>query len=175
MNDKQIFTPVIRSAIRRLEPENRGHFTVYLPAYDDKKLVALLLRLPTRTWHIFSKHVKKRYQIESISVLPVSGSAFVESMAGSEGVITGGGFETPAEVLHLNKKLLIVPMKHQYEQHCNAAALKKMGVPVVKRMKPKNLKKLQWWMEEATPMNLSFPDVAADAVARAMKRAASFS
>ena len=173
--DKQIFTPVIRSAIRRLEPENRGHFTVYLPAYDDKKLVALLLRLPTRTWHIFSKHVKKRYQIESISVLPVSGSAFVESMAGSEGVITGGGFETPAEVLHLNKKLLIVPMKHQYEQHCNAAALKKMGVPVVKRMKPKNLKKLQWWMEEATPMNLSFPDVAADAVARAMKRAASFS
>ncbi len=172
--DKQIFTPVIRSAIRLLEPENRGHYTVYLPAYDDKKLVALLLRLPARHWHIFSKHVKRRYEIEGISVLPVSGSAFAESMAGSEGVITGAGFETPAEVLHLNKKLLVVPMKHQYEQHCNAAALKKMGVPVLKKLKTKNLKKLQLWMEGASPLSLSFPDITAEAVERLMRRAAKF-
>lgn len=170
--DKYIFTPVIRSAIRTMEPENRGHYTVYLPAYDDKKLVALLLRLPARNWHIFSKHAKNKYQVEGISVWPVSGSAFAESMACSEGVITGAGFETPAEVLHLNKKLLVVPMKHQYEQHCNASALKKLGVPVLKKMKLKNLKKIQRWMDDASPLNISFPDTTSDAVERLMRRAA---
>lgn len=170
--DKQIFTPVIRSAIRTMEPQNHGHYTVYLPAYDDKKLVALFLRLPKRTWHIFSKHVKKRYQVEHISVFPVGGNTFLKSIVGSEGVITGAGFETPAEVLHLNKKLLVVPMKHQYEQHCNAAALKKMGVPVLKKLKSKNLKKLKRWMDEATPLNISFPDITSGAVERLMKRVA---
>jgi hypothetical protein len=32
--------------------------------------------------------------------------------------------------LYLKKKLAVVPMKNQYEQYCNAAALAEMGVPV---------------------------------------------
>ncbi|HEV8511875.1 MAG TPA: glycosyltransferase family protein, partial [Cyclobacteriaceae bacterium] len=31
--DKNIFTPVIRSAIREAKVSNQGHYTVYLPAY----------------------------------------------------------------------------------------------------------------------------------------------
>ena len=59
-------------------------------------------------------------------------------MATSTGVICGAGFETPAEALFMQKKLLVVPMKNQYEQHCNAAALKNMGVPVIKSLKRKH-------------------------------------
>ena len=44
--DKNIFTPVIRSAIREAKVKDDGHYTVYLPAYDDKKLVALVMKLP---------------------------------------------------------------------------------------------------------------------------------
>src|SRR5690606_13266383 len=40
--DDFIYTPVIRSEIRQLAPTNLGHYTVYLPAIDDKNLVPLL-------------------------------------------------------------------------------------------------------------------------------------
>ena len=162
--DKNIFTPVIRNAIRQAKVTDDGHYTVYLPAYDDKKLVQRLLKLSKIKWHIFSKHTKKPYHVGRISVFPVSGIDFIESVVSSSGVLCGAGFETPAEVLHLNKKLLVVPMKSQYEQHCNAAALKKLGVPVLKKIKKKSVKKIAQWLEEAKPLNLSFPDVTADAV-----------
>jgi UDP:flavonoid glycosyltransferase YjiC (YdhE family) len=47
------------------------------------------------------------------------------------GIITGGGFETPAEALYMGKKLMSIPIRGQYEQRCNAAALAQMGVTVL--------------------------------------------
>lgn len=168
--DKNIFTPVIRSAIRSARPKDLGHYTVYLPAYDDKKLVQRLLKLPKVRWHIFSKHTKSAYHVGRISVYPISGVDFVESVVTCTGVICGAGFETPAEVLHLNKKLLVVPMKSQYEQKCNAAALKKLGVPVLKKVKKKSLKKIEQWLEESKPLDISFPDIACKAVGKMMEK-----
>jgi uncharacterized protein (TIGR00661 family) len=162
--DKNIFTPVIRSAIREAKVSNKGHYTVYLPAYDDKKLVQRLLKGPKVKWHIFSKHTKTPYHVGLISVYPVSGVDFVESVITCEGVLCGAGFETPAEVLHMNKKLMVVPMKNQYEQHCNAAALKKMGVPILKKVKKKSIKKITKWIEGEKPLNISFPDITSEAV-----------
>jgi uncharacterized protein (TIGR00661 family) len=168
--DKNIFTPVIRSAIREAKTKDLGHYTVYLPAYDDKKLVQRLLKLPKVKWHIFSKHTKSPYHVGRISVYPVSGADFVESVVTSSGVVCGAGFETPAEVLHMNKKLLVVPMKSQYEQKCNAAALKKLGVPVLKKIKKKHVKKIEQWIEESKPLDISFPDITAEAVEKMMEK-----
>jgi uncharacterized protein (TIGR00661 family) len=169
--DKNIFTPVIRGAIREAKVTDDGHYTVYLPAYDDRKLVELFLRISTKVrWHIFSKHTKSPYHVERISVYPISGQDFVESVVSSTGVLCGAGFETPAEVLQLNKKLLVVPMKSQYEQHCNAAALKKLGVPVVKKVKKKHLKKIQKWLDSDKRLDLSFPDIAGIAVEKMMQK-----
>jgi uncharacterized protein (TIGR00661 family) len=169
--DKNIFTPVIRSAIRDAKVSNKGHYTVYLPAYDDKKLVELLLKIKSKVrWHIFSKHTANAYHVGLISVYPVSAQDFAESVVSATGVLCGAGFEAPAEVLHLNKKLLVVPMKSQYEQHCNAAALKKLGVPVLKKVKKKAIKKIDKWIEGAKPLDIWFPDVAADAVERLMEK-----
>lgn len=168
--DKNIFTPVIRTAIREAKVKDLGHYTVYLPAYDDKKLVQRLLKIRKTKWHIFSKHTKSAYHVGGISVYPISGADFVESVVTSTGVMCGAGFETPAEVLHLNKKLLVVPMKSQYEQHCNAAALKKLGVPVLKKVKKRYIKKIEQWIEESKPLNISFPDVTAKAVEQLFKK-----
>jgi uncharacterized protein (TIGR00661 family) len=169
--DKNIFTPVIRSAIRDAKVKDEGHYTVYLPAYDDKKLVELLLKLSSKLrWHIFSKHTKSPYHVGRISVYPVNSQDFVASVVSGTGVLCGAGFETPAEVLHLNKKLLVVPMKSQYEQHCNAAALKRLGVPVLKKVKKKNLKKIDKWLEGDKRLDISFPDIAAKAVEKLFEK-----
>ena len=92
--DKNIFTPVIRSAIREAKVKDKGHYTIYLPAYDDKKLVELLLKIKSKVrWHIFSKHTKNAYHVGLISVYPVSGQDFVESVVSGTGVLCGAGFE----------------------------------------------------------------------------------
>lgn len=168
--DKNIFTPVVRTAIREAKVKDLGHYTIYLPAYDDKKLVQLLLKIPKVRWHIFSKHTKRPYHVGRISVYPVSGQDFIESVVTGSGVLCGAGFETPAEVIHLNKKLLVVPMKAQYEQHCNAASLKKMGVPVLKKVKKKSIRKIERWLEEGQPLDTSFPDIARAAVEKALSK-----
>jgi uncharacterized protein (TIGR00661 family) len=168
--DKNIYTPVIRSAIAESPRTNKGHYTVYLPAYDDKKLVALLMKLPSLRWHIFSKHTKTAYHVGKISVYPISGEDFVASMVTSEGVLCGAGFETPAEVMYLEKKLLVVPMKSQYEQKCNAIALKKMGVPVLKKVKKKSLSRIEKWLDSKEVVEVDYPKVAEKAVEKLMRK-----
>lgn len=167
--DKDIFTPVIRAGVRRAKSENRGHYTVYLPAYDDKKLVPLLSKLDNVRWHIFSKHAKKSYHVGKLSVYPVDKHAFADSMTTAEGILCGAGFETPAEALYLRKKLMVVPMKSQLEQHYNAAALKKMGVPVLKKLKKKNIEKIISWVEDGQVIEVDYRDTTAEAVDRAVK------
>ncbi len=168
--DKNIFTPVIRTAIVNADRKDKGHYTVYLPAYGDKKLVSLLMKFSNLRWHIFSKHIKQSYHVGRISVYPISGEDFVESMVTSAGVLCGAGFETPAEVLYLEKKLLVVPMKRQYEQKCNAIALKKMGVPVLKKVKKRFLSRIEKWLDGDEIVEVDYPKVADKAVERLMKK-----
>lgn len=166
--DTNIFTPVIRKRIREASVTDNGHYTVYLPAYDDKKLLPVLSKFPSVRWHVFSKHTRSAYHFKKISVYPVGNEEFTASLTSSTGVLCGAGFETPAEALHLEKKLLVVPMKGQYEQHYNAAALKALGVPVMKKMKKKSVKKIGEWLDMKKPPFMFFDDVTAEAVGTAI-------
>ena len=66
--------------------------------------------------------------------------------------------------------LLVVPMQGQYEQRCNAVALKKLGVPVLKKVKKKSLKRIEKWLDTNKRLDISFPKVAGKAVEKLMKR-----
>ena len=167
--DQNIFTPVIRERTRKAEATDKGHYTVYLPAYDDKKLVKLFLKFPGIQWHIFSKHITRPYHIGKISVFPVGNEAFTISMAASQGVLCGAGFETPAEALYLRKKLMVVPMKNQHEQHFNAAALKQLGVPAIKKVSKKNLSKIEAWIETEDLIQVNYKETARPSIERVLK------
>ena len=153
-----IFTPVIKSEIRDAAIKNLGHYTVYLPSYDDKKLISFLSVFKNIQWQIFSKHTKTTYKEGNCWIRPVSTVDFTESFTACEGIICGAGFETPSEALQMGKKLLVVPMKHQYEQHCNAAAAEQLGVPVIKSLKKKHLQKIENWLNEKGALQINFPD-----------------
>jgi predicted glycosyltransferase len=73
-------------------------------------------------------------------------------------VLCGAGFATPAEALFLKKKLMVVPMKGQYEQQCNAAALEQLGVKVIKSFKEKHLARIKQWVSEDQMISIDFPD-----------------
>lgn len=144
---ENIFTPVIRQQIRDQQVSDQGHYTVYLPAYEDKLLIKSLANFPKIRWEVFSKHNKHALKVKNIHIQPIHNERFIESMASSSGVLCGAGFETPAEALFLKKKLLVIPMKNQYEQHLNAAALREIGVPVIKNLKAKHRDTIQSWLD----------------------------
>ena len=155
----EISTPVIRQQVRELSPTNEGHYTVYLPAYEEEILVERLQYLSRSVrWEVFSKHSHTPAEYGNVRVWPVSGPAFLDSLARAAGVLCGAGFETPAEALYLGKKLLVMPMKQQYEQQCNAAALEKMGVPVIKSFKDKSLDKVDQWLHQDQSIPVDYPD-----------------
>lgn len=157
--DENIFTPVIRKEIRELTPIKNKHYTVYLPAYDDERLLKNLLQLKGVEWDVFSKHNKKTIQKNNVTIQPIENNAFINSLATCTGVLCGAGFETPAEALFLNKKLLVIPMKTQYEQHCNAAALKAMGIKVIKSLKKKHHADIKNWIDYGKVVPVNYPDI----------------
>jgi uncharacterized protein (TIGR00661 family) len=156
--DKNIFTPVIRSQVREAKPENKRHYTVYLPAYSDERIIKVLGEIRNIQWQVFSKHTKKEYKEKNVHIRPINNEAFIESFITCTGVLCGAGFETPAEALYLKKKLMVIPMKGQYEQQCNAAALKTMSVPVIKSLKKKHLDTIKDWTAKSQHIIVNYPD-----------------
>jgi uncharacterized protein (TIGR00661 family) len=155
---ENIFTPVVRKQVRELNIENNGHYTVYLPAYDDKRILKVLKQCGDTQWQVFSKHNKQQMGYRNITIQPINNEAFIESMASAHGILCGAGFETPAEALFMKKKLMVIPMKGQYEQQCNAAALKEMGVPVLKSLKLENVGKIMNWIQNGSTIEVDYPD-----------------
>ncbi|MGK2862447.1 MAG: glycosyltransferase family protein [Chitinophagaceae bacterium] len=51
--------------------------------------------------------------------LPDNKSFFNQSYNHCSGIITGSGFETPAEALHPRKKIITIPIRGQDEQQYN--------------------------------------------------------
>jgi uncharacterized protein (TIGR00661 family) len=156
---ENIFTPIVRQEIRKTTRSSKNHYTVYLPSYSDDKILNILSKVKGIQWEVFSKHTRTNFFWNNISVRKINNDGFIKSMASCKGMLCGAGFETPAEVLHMGKKLIVIPMKSQYEQQCNAAALKEMGVPIVKSLKMKHLGKLQDWVESDRKVEVYYPDI----------------
>jgi len=165
-----IHTPVIRSEIRHLKTSNQGHYSVYLPAYDDKTLAKLLNKTKDVQWQVFSKRQKVAYREGNVEIFPVNNEAFNTSMANCEGLLTGGGFEGPAEALFLQKKVLMIPMKGQYEQQCNALAASKIGVPVINEIDDHFVYKINNWIADDKKIQVNFPDETAQIVENMVKQ-----
>ena len=156
-----IFPPVIRSSIRKAQSSVQPHYTVYLPAYSDEQIQHVLSGIPDVEWQVFSKHTKKEYLEGNIHFRPVSLEDFTESFLNCTGLICTAGFEGPAEAIYLGKKLCVIPMKKQYEQYCNAAFLKSMGIKVLDRFSD-STPVLTEWIQKTESLHIEFPDITQD-------------
>jgi uncharacterized protein (TIGR00661 family) len=153
-----IYTPIIRQQIRRQEVKNKDHITVYLPSYDDIRIFEVLREFPDENWHVFSKHCEREYSKETVHFYPLNSDLFTQSMAEGKAVICGAGFETPSEALFLGKKLLVVPMRNQYEQQCNARCLEEMGVSAIKSFSKKAVPEISKWLQTEQALRIEYQD-----------------
>ena len=123
--DDFILPPHIRSIIRdnKDKIERKDYILVYLSAYDVDELVEIFEGYPNHQFVIFSSQVDKPgWNHSNVKFRPANQSDFMYALLQCKGVITGGGFETVAEALYLNKPVLTIPIEGQYEQECNATA-----------------------------------------------------
>jgi len=156
--DSMIYTPVVRQGIRQMKRSDGGHYVVYLPSFKDSKIIEALLNFPEVCWKVYGKHTREAYRWGNIEVSPVNQTAFELDLASCRGVICAAGFATTSEVLFLGKKLLVIPMKRQFEQACNVLALAKYGVPSVKNLKPKSLATLARWLASSATVEVRYPE-----------------
>ena len=164
----EIRTPIIRRQVREASVTCEGHITVYLPAYGAQALLAVLGQIPEARWEVFSRHWDMPTTKGNVRFLPASSDGFLKSMASSAGVLCGAGFETPSEALFLGKPLLVVPMKGQFEQQCNASALAQMGVTTMPEFGPHSADMLRAWLNESKTVMVDYPDESLEVIEQAL-------
>ncbi len=123
--DHFILAPHIRSVIRNNKENTtkQDYILVYLSAYNPYDLVKIFGKYTDYQFIIVSPEIKDTVRPTlNTTIVPADPIKFMELLINCSGVITGGGFETVAEALYLNKRVLTIPIKGQYEQECNAEA-----------------------------------------------------
>lgn len=168
--DSNIFNPIIKQEIIDATPSDNGHIAVYLPHYSIKFLEPYLLKQSKYHFEVFSSEVKAIRNFKNIIYFPISNSGFTESMICSHAVITGGGFETPAEAMYMNKKVLSIPIANHYEQLSNATALRELGVKVILKIDSNFDAIFSDWINHAQPVKLELTHSTKAIVAQLIKQ-----
>ena len=102
------------------------YILVYLSSYKTDDLIKVFAKYTDFRFIIMSSETNTILSLEpNIKIRPTNSEDFMRLLRSCSGVITGGGFETVAEALYLNKSVLTIPIKGQYEQECNATAASK--------------------------------------------------
>lgn len=154
--DDFIFTPVVKKEILEAGPKDNNYITVYLPSFCEKQLLGIFSRFKEFRFEIFCSYTRMVKQFGSIKLMPVNKKLFNQSLINCTGIITGGGFETPSEALHLNKKIMAIPINGQYEQQCNAAAMKKLGVYIVDSIDNMFPAHVYDWLNKPAPRRVNY-------------------
>jgi uncharacterized protein (TIGR00661 family) len=157
--EEGIFPAVIKNEILEADPCDNNFILVYLPSYCEKQLTQMFRVIPDFRFRVFSRETKMARTERNISFVPVTKDLFNESLITCTGIITGAGFETPAEALHLGKKILATPIRGQYEQQCNAAALQQMGITCLTKIDESFPVHFYRWIQSAAPVQVSYSNV----------------
>ncbi len=154
--DDFICTPVIKKEVLEAIPFDGNYVTVYLPSYCEPQLIDIFHSFSDIRFEIFCSQTQRAKSYKNISLLPVDRHLFTKSLVGCSGIITGGGFETPAEALHLGKKIMAIPISNHYEQQCNAAALEQLGVTTLKKIDRDFADKFYTWLYKNKSIKMDY-------------------
>ncbi|OJF75839.1 MAG: hypothetical protein BKP49_10280 [Treponema sp. CETP13] len=103
--------PVIRKEIRNKTPIVKDFYLVYTKKDSRNKILKTLENFPHEKFEIY----------------PRKDGDFAEALRSCKGVIAPAGHQLLSEALYLNKPILAIPQKNQYEQKVNARMLEKSG------------------------------------------------
>lgn len=133
-----IVPPLLRQEVLDLKPSKQDHILIYLvnKGYSEEII----------KWHSRNKKIKllcfwDNQEFDdgwqphaNLTFNHINDQKFLAAMEGCIGYATTAGFESICEAMYLNKPIMMVPVKKQYEQACNAedAILANAGIKVGK-------------------------------------------
>ena len=120
--------PVVREEVRCLPPRQGDHVTIYStndsPGIRDG-LCEVLTQFPGQRFFIYGFNADQ--QEGNLVFKKTSTEGFIRDLAGCRGVAATAGFSLISECLHFRKKMLLSPVRCQFEQIVNAHYIQKGG------------------------------------------------
>lgn len=151
--------PLLPPIIDHIAPApDHGAFLVYLPFESVEAIMALLGRFGQHQFICFHPAFSVPSSWRNVRFEPPARHAFVQTLAGCQGVISNAGFELASEALTLGKKMLVKPLGGQFEQLTNGKTLELMGLATL--MLDLDGHKLRHWLKQEGVGKVIYPDVA---------------
>jgi uncharacterized protein (TIGR00661 family) len=158
--NETVIPPIIRKEVLAAEPEEGDHVLVYVPSFGDRKLAELFGHPALKPYRFVAYPRRSEQDVapKNLTLKPFSKAEFVEDLRTARAVISTAGFTLLSECLHLGKALYVVPEGGQYEQKCNAEALKKWDLgAAASELVPEEVAA---WLEARRMVRKRWPDVA---------------
>ena len=134
--DRRLFVvpPLLRREVRTLPPREGAYLLIYLlNAGYKSEIVSWHERHPEVELHCFTddpKLVAEKRVDDTLTFHPLSGTKFLEMMAGARALVSTAGFESICEGMYLGKPALVVPVEGHYEQYLNSRDAFRAGAGV---------------------------------------------
>ncbi|WP_394837240.1 teichoic acid biosynthesis protein [Pendulispora rubella] len=126
----RLFPPILRPEIEQAKAiARRGdHLLVYQTAEGNEGLARALASANVECRVYGMRRQIQEEQVEgNLRYMPFSETRFIEDLATARAVIAGGGFTLMGEAVYLQKPMLSLPVRRQFEQVLNARYLEKLG------------------------------------------------
>lgn len=153
--------PPIIEPVSSLSTVQQELYLIYLPFEPVESVIELVAELkllaPTYRFSVFHPQAVALKTANASFHQPCRAS-FQKAFSESAGVISNAGFGTSSEALAAGKKLLVKPLKGQFEQYANAQCLARTKLAqVVEKLDPVFL---ACWLEQGPSPALSWTRVA---------------
>ncbi|MDN3202879.1 glycosyltransferase family protein [Algoriphagus sediminis] len=120
----KVFPPLIREKVKSQIILNAGFFLAYMvnDGYAEEVLEFASSNPDISIKAFWDRKGINEVQkpLPNLELHPIHDINFLEAMAQCEGLVSTAGFESICEALYLGKPVLVIPVKGQYEQLCNA-------------------------------------------------------
>lgn len=157
--NQPIIPPIIPRTVKPSPKIEKNLILVYLPFEEREEIRKLLHPFSDYQFAVYGA-IETPDPIEDGQIIwhPISKTRFFTDLSSCNGVLCNAGFELPSEALFLGKKLLVKPLKRQFEQLANASAIEKLKLGMT--MNYLDRKHLAVWLNSPSNSRKNYPDVA---------------
>lgn len=120
----ELFPPILRKEILSLKPKKGKHILVYQTSKTNTAMFPILKKFKER-FIIYG--FDKEEQDKNLNFKKFNDLEFFDDLSSCKAVIMNASFTLMTESLYLNKPVLSIPVKRQFEQELNALYLEKKG------------------------------------------------
>ena len=121
--NKKLFIcpPLIRESIKKIPTSNNNFILCYIVnAGYSEEIITWHKANPTYKIEAFWNKPQEERINDNLTFHPLSGQKFIDLLASCESYVGTAGFDSVAEAAYLQKNILLIPTKNQFEQKCNA-------------------------------------------------------